>query len=188
MARSIKSASSTEVSPKVTKVVPVGDEARKRSVSAVSKPFIKSMLDSLPAEFATKTKSAEVKLIAEAFVKALVDATAAGESTTFTNLFTFKRARRDDRTHKNPRDSTPIFKPAHYVMTMEVKPQLKLQFGAIPIVAGEVAAAPSDEDGPSETDVPEPVVAVEEPVVVIEEAVVADTTPIKVKKIKKRVD
>lgn len=100
---------------------------KKRNASIVSKSFVSKIVENLNK----KHKFADVKQVSEAFIKLLISSTSTGESITFTNLFTFKRALRDNRTHKNPRDNTPIFKPAHYVLTMEVKPQLKDQFGLI---------------------------------------------------------
>lgn len=100
---------------------------KKRNASVVSKTFVSKIVENL----GKRHKFADVKVVSEAFIKLLINSTSTGESLTFTNLFTFKRALRDRRTHKNPRDNTPIFKPAHYVLTMEVKPQLKEQFGMI---------------------------------------------------------
>lgn len=105
----------------------------KRTVSAVTKVFISKMLEVLPPEYSAKQKFCDVKIISEALIKVLVEGAESGESITFTNMFTFKRALRDGRTHKNPRNSVPVYKPAHYVLTMEVKPQLKQQFNSIEI-------------------------------------------------------
>ena len=104
--------------------------AVKRVISPVPNSFVEKMRELLPPDM-VKT---DLKVIAEAFVKTLVNEASTGNSVTFTNLFTFKRAHRDARTHKNPRDSTPIDKPAHYVLTMEVKAQLKKEFASIPVV------------------------------------------------------
>lgn len=120
--------------------------SKKRNASIVSKTFVGKVVENLTLAAAKKQKTSDVKLVAEAFVNLLVTSTCNGDSITFTNLFTFKRALRDNRTHKNPRDNTPIFKPAHYVLTMEVKPQLKEHFGQIPVVKDGSTEEKQDED------------------------------------------
>lgn len=81
----------------------------------------------------------DVKSIAESFVKVLVDGSSSGNTVAFRNTLSFKRVLRGDRTHKNPRDGTPIFKPAHYVLTLDVMPQLKQTFCTIPVSDVDVA-------------------------------------------------
>lgn len=127
--------------------------SKKRNASIVSKSFVGKVVDTLALISTKKHKVTDVKLVAEAFVNLLVTSTSNGESITFTNLFTFKRALRENRTHKNPRDNTPIFKPAHYVLTMEVKPQLKEHFGQIPVTKeGEVVEDNRDDNDNEDND------------------------------------
>lgn len=102
---------------------------KKRVTSAVSDSFVKKVRDVLEGSKSTK----ELKPICEAFVKALVEAVKQGESVSFTNNMTFKRVIRDDRTHKNPKTGEEVFKPAHYVFAMEVKPSLKKKFEEIEV-------------------------------------------------------
>lgn len=148
---------------------------KKRNASLVSKSFVSKVVENLAIISAKKHRVSDVKVVAEAFVNLLVTSTSNGESITFTNLFTFKRALRENRTHKNPRDNTPIFKPAHYVLTMEVKPQLKEHFGQIPVVNGsniEIDAAKDPEEHDEDKDEEEDEIPVNEVIVEpIEEAI-----------------
>lgn len=98
----------------------------KKTTSAVTEGFVKRVKENLPSSI--KLTSKEVKTICETFIKVLVQQVQSGENVSFTNNMTFKRVIRDDRMHKNPKTGEEVFKPAHYVMVMEVKPTLKRLF------------------------------------------------------------
>ena len=89
----------------------------------------------------------EVKSICDSLIRNILEKVVSGETVSFTNNFTFKRAQRGDRTHKNPKTGEEIFKKAHYVMAMDVKPALKKHFESIEVLAGgvETADAPDTE-------------------------------------------
>lgn len=100
-----------------------------KNKSAVSLEFVKLVKENLNQEDnVNKLSVKDLKLIADVFVKTLVDQIKDGSVVSFTNNMTFKRVLRKDRTHKNPKTGEEVFKKAHYVLTMDVKPSLKKQF------------------------------------------------------------
>lgn len=127
------------------------DEAdKKRVVNAVSSDFVKQVKDGLPEGI--KLSQKDLKTICEVFVRTLVQQVKAGSSVSFTNNMTFKRVVREDRTHKNPKTGEEVFKPAHYVMSMEVKPSLKRQFEELLVSKKEKLAAATADGGDSGAD------------------------------------
>jgi hypothetical protein len=66
-------------------------------------------------------------------MKALIDQVKSGKSVSFKNCVTFKRVFRGDRNHKNPKTGDSIFKKAHYVISMDVKPALRKEFEDIEV-------------------------------------------------------
>ena len=82
-----------------------------------------------------KLKVKEIKEICEAFVKNLVDNVKTGKTVNFTNHMSFARKMRAARSYKNLKTQEKIDKPAHYVFTMTVKPNLKKQFDTLPVTA-----------------------------------------------------
>lgn len=80
----------------------------------------------------------DLKSICETFVKTMIEQVKSGETVTFTKHLTLKRVLRAERTHVNPTDRSQEFqKPAHYIISMDVKPSLKKQFEEIDIVEDE---------------------------------------------------
>lgn len=129
---------------KAVKSVPTTSEAtdssdadleKKRVMSAVSSDFVNSVEKLLSEDLSAKLKAKDIKAVCEAFVKTLVGEVKEGKTVTFTNNVTFKRVLRGARTHKNPRTGAQVEKPAHYVMTMEVKPALKRSFAEVVVAA-----------------------------------------------------
>lgn len=121
--------------PSATKSVPTVDgEIKKRAMSAVSSDFVNTVQASLSEEVKGKLKVKDVKEICEAFVKTLVDNVKSGKAVNFTNHMSFARKTRAARSYKNLKTQEKIDKPAHYVFTMTVKPNLKKQFDGIEVV------------------------------------------------------
>lgn len=75
-----------------------------------------------------------VSTICNALLSTIVENVKQDQTVAFKNLFSFKRVLRKERTHKNPSNGEPIFKPAHYVMTLDVKKSLRDEFIAIEVV------------------------------------------------------
>ena len=75
----------------------------------------------------------------DAFISTLIDHVKTGKSVSLKNCITFKRVLRGDRNHKNPKTGEGIFKKAHYVMTMDVKPALRREFEELVVADGEKA-------------------------------------------------
>lgn len=118
-----------------------GGGKEKRVINAVPTEFVKQIKEDLGE---TKLTSKEIKAVAESFVRVLVNQIKSGSSVSFTNNMTFKRALRGDRTHKNPKTGEEVFKKAHYVMCMDVKPALKKVFEEIKVTKDEAAKAEAE--------------------------------------------
>ena len=110
-------------------------EPKKRNMSAVSTEFVNNVSAALSEDVKAKLKVKEVKEICEAFVKTLVDGVREGKTINFTNHMSFARKKRAARSYKNLKTQEKIDKPAHFVFTMTVKPNLKKQFDALQVDA-----------------------------------------------------
>lgn len=109
-------------------------EPKKREVSsAVPKTLVDLVFANLKDAGEVSTTKKDIKAICDCFVKTLVAQVMEGEKVTLTNHMTFKRALRKERKHKTPKTGVEVTKPAHYVMTMEVKPDLKKKFVEVEI-------------------------------------------------------
>lgn len=97
---------------------------------SVSRAFAKEVNKSIPD---LKISDKTVETVCRAFLTHIIDVVKKGSPVTFKNTFSFKRAYRKDRTHKNPKTQEDIFKPAHYVMVMDMKKLLRDEFEKIPV-------------------------------------------------------
>jgi len=126
-----KAAATKAAAPKAA----VTEDGAKKTLSPVPMPMAvrvaKSLLESNPE---IKVTQKDVKAICEAFVKTIVSDTLEGNTVALPNYITFKRVLRKERTHKNPQTKEAILKPAHYVLTMDVKANLKKQFEEVKVV------------------------------------------------------
>lgn len=104
---------------------------KKRVMTAVPSSFVSAVETALSPEIVEKLKTKGVKEVCEAFIKTLVSEVKCGKTVSFTNNFTFARRVRTARNYKNLKTGDPINKPAHFVMTMSVKPALKKEFDTI---------------------------------------------------------
>ena len=86
--------------------------------------------DEFPEGAINQTK---VKTILDLFVKTIVENVKNGDNVTLTNYMTFKRMQHAERVHKIPKTDNTVTKPAHMVMTIDIKPALKKEFEAIPV-------------------------------------------------------
>lgn len=130
--------------PKAVKAAPppeIDGEPKKRNMSAVSNDFVSTVHASLSDDLKAKLKVKEVKELCEAFIKNLVDGVKTGKPVNFTNNMSFARKKRAARVYQNLKTQEKIEKPAHYVFTMTVKPNLKKQFDAIEVVDAAPPAA-----------------------------------------------
>jgi len=100
----------------------------------VPEKLVKQVKDDL-VKNGTKMTEADVKSVITLAFANIISTVEGGDSVTFTNVMTFKRSLRGARVHKNPKTGTPIEKPAHYVLTMDMKSALKKHFAEIPITA-----------------------------------------------------
>lgn len=116
-----------------TKPVAADGDAKKRNMSAVSAEFVSAVHINLSEDLKSKLKIKDVKEICEAFVKNLVDNVKSGKTVNFTNHMSFARKMRAARSYKNLKTQEKIDKPAHFVFTMTVKPNLKKQFDVLPV-------------------------------------------------------
>ena len=138
-----KSQAATVSSTPVPEVDPVVVESVSHRIT-VSTPadLVKLVKDDITKEKDGKTAGnlnlKEVKSICDSLIRNILEKVVSGETVSFTNNFTFKRAQRGDRTHKNPKTGEEIFKKAHYVLAMDVKPALKKHFESIEVLAGGV--------------------------------------------------
>ena len=117
-------------------------EKTKKSVSpsSVPLPFVKKVKDYMKEynlnEQSTKTLS-DIKHICQTFIDVVMNMTKEGNTVSFPNHMTFKRTLRRERTHHNPKTREEIVKSPHYVLTMEVKPNLKERFSKVDVVKSE---------------------------------------------------
>jgi len=131
-----------------------GEESSARIVNAVPSSFVKQIKESLPESI--KLRQKDLKVVCEVFIKTLVDQVKTGNTVSFTNNMTFKRVKRDDRMHKNPKTGEEVFKPAHYVMTMEVKPMLKKKFEGVTVTDEPKKGGASESEQEGAEEVAEP--------------------------------
>lgn len=114
--------------------VAVGEKEKKTRVVAgcVSMDLVRQMMknNAFPHGEINQTK---VKIICDMFIKTVIESVKAGENVTLTNYLTFKRAKRAERVHKIPKSEETVTKPAHYVMTIDVKPALKKEFETLQV-------------------------------------------------------
>lgn len=106
----------------------VEETAANVRVSAVPMALVKEIQPMLESDHDIQITLKDLKTILEVFVKTTVEKVLSGTPVTFTKHFTLKRVLRNARTHINPSDKTgesKIQKPAHYVLSMDVKPNLK---------------------------------------------------------------
>ena len=110
-------------------------KSKKEKKGSVPVDLIKQMMEdpNMPSGMTIKA----AKAICECYMRTVFEKVKQGESVTLTNWMTFKRALRAERTHYVPSKENPtaekkkIVKPAHYVMTIDVKPALKAEFEGI---------------------------------------------------------
>ena len=98
----------------------------------VPEKLVKQVKDDL-LKNGTKMTEADVKSVISLAFTNIISTVEGGDSVTFTNVVTFKRSLRGARVHKNPKTGAPIEKPAHYVLTMDMKSALKKHFADIPV-------------------------------------------------------
>lgn len=109
-------------------------QTSERKLSVVPMPLVKKVKDQLNADGANvNLKAQDLKTVLEGFVKLIVDSTSKGDAVTLPNNMTFRRVLRNERTHKNPKTKEEITKPAHYVLSMYPKAQLKQNFAQLPV-------------------------------------------------------
>lgn len=138
-----KTATKPKAAPKATKAAkpaapkaakaPVVNESGNRMLSPVPMPLAKKVSETLGDEL--KISQKDIKTVCEAFVKTVVNETMAGRTVALPNYFTFKPVLRKERTHKNPQTKEEIFKPAHWVLSMDVKANLKKVFEGVKVDA-----------------------------------------------------
>ena len=110
-------------------------KSKKEKKGSVPVDLIRQMMEdpNMPSGMTIKA----AKAICECYMRTVFENVKQGESVTLTNWMTFKRALRAERTHYGPSKENPsaekkkIVKPAHYVMTIDVKPALKAEFEEI---------------------------------------------------------
>ena len=110
-------------------------KSKKEKKGSVPVDLIRQMMEdpNMPSGMTIKA----AKAICECYMRTVFENVKQGESVTLTNWMTFKRALRAERTHYVPSKENPsaekkkIVKPAHYVMTIDVKPALKAEFEEI---------------------------------------------------------
>lgn len=120
------------------KKAPVVNADGTRMLSPVPMPLAKKVSETLGDEL--KISQKDIKTVCEAFVKTIVNETTAGRTVALPNYFTFKPMLRKERTHKNPQTKEEIFKPAHWVLSMDVKANLKKVFEGVKVDAEALAA------------------------------------------------
>lgn len=74
-----------------------------------------------------------VETVCRAFLARIINEVKSGNNVTFKNTFTLKRVLRGDRTHQKPKTHEEIFKPAHFVMVMDMKKSLRDDFCKIEV-------------------------------------------------------
>ena len=117
-----------------------GDNKEKKRKGSVPVDLIKQMMEENP-EVMSGVTIKTAKAICECYMKTIFEKVKNGDNVTLTNWMTFKRALRAERTHCVPskkkdedeekEEKKKIVKPAHYVMTIDVKPALKAEFEEI---------------------------------------------------------
>lgn len=117
--------------PPAPKKAPVVNADGTRMLSPVPMPLAKKVSETLGEEL--KISQKDIKTVCEAFVKTVVNETMAGRTVALPNYFTFKPMLRKERTHKNPQTKEEIFKPAHWVLSMDVKANLKKVFEGVKV-------------------------------------------------------
>lgn len=138
--KNVKNANNTSLPTTDSEAVPTD-----KKLSAVPMPLVKKVKEQIGTEISFKNMS-ELKTILESFIQVIIDSTMRGESVTLPNYMTFKRVMRNERTHMNPKTKEKIVKPAHYVLSMYVKAQLKKGFEEIMVTNEDkekAAAKPS---------------------------------------------
>lgn len=122
------------------------DKDKKRIVNGcVSVDLVKQMMTTLPDDVTNNINQKTIKMICDTFVKTVVENVKNGNNVTLTNYLTFKRVLRSERVHKVPLADRTVTKPAHFVMTVDVKPALKKQFQDVVVTANNVANMGDDE-------------------------------------------
>lgn len=111
----------------------------------VSIQIVKQMMDKLPEDVPSNMTQKAIKAICDTFVKTVIENVKSGNNVTLTNYMTFKRALREERTHKVPKSDKVVTKPEHYVMCIDVKPALKSQFAEVEITDKDRVAKKSKE-------------------------------------------
>lgn len=115
-------------SKKISDDESTGDEKKKRAdIGPVSSTLIKRMKEMFKDELPDISQK-DMKIVCDSFVKMIVSEVKEGKNITLMNHMTFKRVKRAERTHSIPKTNNKVVKPAHFVMTMEVKPALKKVF------------------------------------------------------------
>lgn len=114
-------------------------ETKKRVVNGcTSSELVKQIHASLENEdISQKT----IKLVCDTFIKNIIENVKNNDKpVTLTNYLTFKKVKRNERTHRVPKKKTDtdnsvqmITKPAHYILSVEVKPFVKKQFEELAI-------------------------------------------------------
>lgn len=109
-----------------------GKKQKRGESGPVSMTLIKKMTakygDDLP-----EMDPKQLKIICDALIKTIVTEVMDGNNVTLMNHMSFKRVKRAARTHRIPKSTEVITKPAHFVMTMDVKPALKKTFTEIDV-------------------------------------------------------
>ena len=110
----------------------VSDEKKRVVKGCVPMDLVRQVMkhSEFPEGAINQTK---VKTILDLFIKTVVENVKNGDNVTLTNYMTFKRTLRAERTHKIPKTDNTVTKPAHMVMTIDIKPALKKEFEAIPV-------------------------------------------------------
>lgn len=116
--------------------------------SCVSLDLVREVKAALPDDMKVSLTQPDLKAVCETFVKTIISKVLAGDKVTLTNHFTLKRSLRNERQHVNPQKyksddaefQKKIVKPAHYILSMDVKPALKKQFEEIEVVTEEPVA------------------------------------------------
>lgn len=113
-------------------------EVQQKKASAlgpIPMPFVKLVSKQLQEDgnsHVTKNLQ-DLKTVMETMVNTIVNQCLKGETVALPNHVTFKPVLRNERTHKNPKTKEEIVKPAHYVLSMDVKARLKDRFASLPV-------------------------------------------------------
>lgn len=123
----------------------VDAETGKKVLSPVPMPLAKKVAEAVQEE--VKVSQKDVKAICEAFIRTIVKETMSGNTVALPNFFTLKRVLRKARTHKNPQTKEEIHKPAHFVLSMDVKTNLKQQFEKLDVTDAPAPKAKKAQKG-----------------------------------------